>query len=78
VPKQPTKGTKQFNVELSSELIDEFKRFCESRGESASHNAAVALRRHMANPPPQPHTVPLPDSPPVPEEAKKPRGRRKK
>jgi hypothetical protein len=65
-----TKGTKQLNVELPESLVDEFKQFCEGRGESPTHNVAVAIRRHMANPPPLPHTLPLPDSPPVPEESK--------
>ena len=72
VPTQPTKGTRQFNVELPSDLVDEFRRFAEGRGESVSQHTARALRRHMDSPPPLPPSdPPLPPTGPVPPVEKK-------
>lgn len=76
MPTNPKKGSTQLNLELPTDLVEAFRAFCASRGETPTHNAAVALRRHMANPPPLPHTVALPDSPPVPEEPKPPAKRK--
>jgi hypothetical protein len=49
-----TKGTKQLFVEVTDILLDEFKAFCESRGETLRVNLEMAIRRHMSNPPPPP------------------------
>ena len=74
-----TLGTKQFNVELPTELVDEFRAFCASRDESVSSHTARALRRHMDNPPPVVPDPPLPPTPPLPPvEAKHKRGRKPK
>ncbi len=78
VPKQPTKGTRQFNVELPTELVDEFRQFCEARGEPVSNHTARAMRRHLDNPPPLPPAdPPLPNVPPEPAATKPKRGREK-
>jgi len=63
--RKSTKGTKQLGAEVSSELVDEFKRFCAARGETVRHHLELAMRRHLANPPPAPELPPLPPFPPV-------------
>ena len=47
-----TKGTKQLGVEVSEALLDEFRAFCEERGEKVRHHLELAMRRHLDNPPP--------------------------
>ncbi len=59
-----TKGTKQLGVEVSAALLDEFKEFCESRGETVRKHLELSMRRHMDNPPPLPEPEPAP--PPLP------------
>ncbi len=64
-----TKGTKQLGVEVSESLLDEFKTFCEERGEKVRHHLELAIRRHLDNPPPPlvaPTPVPRPPVPPPP------------
>jgi hypothetical protein len=66
MPKRPVEGTAQVNAELPVELLDELKRFAASRGETVRAVILMALRRHMANPPPPPVPTPLPPLIPLP------------
>jgi len=61
-----TKGAKQFAAEISESLLDEFKAFCEQRGETLRYNLEAAIRRHMDNPPPPLTPPPPPAYPPLP------------
>jgi hypothetical protein len=61
-----TKGTKQLFVEVTDALLDAFKQFCESRGETVRKNLEMAMRRHMDNPPPLTVPPPPPIAPPLP------------
>ncbi|VTU02458.1 unnamed protein product [Gemmataceae bacterium] len=70
-----TKGAKQFAAEVNEALLDEFKAFCEGRGETLRYNLEAAMRRHMDNPPPPVSPPPPPVYPPLPPvvaEAKQP------
>ena len=60
------KGTKQLGLALDAELLDAFKVFCETRKETMRAAIEMALRRHMANPPPPPIPVALPPLVPLP------------
>lgn len=75
------KGTKQLGVGIDERLADEFKTFCESRGETIRAAVEAALRRHMDNPPPM-VPPPPPVYPPLPPvtatEVKKSAPKRKK
>ena len=64
--RRTTKGTKQLAAELNASVVDEFKGFCKARGESLRYHMELALRRHMANPPPRQEPAPLPPAPPLP------------
>lgn len=65
------KGTEQLNVGIDAELMAELREFTQARGEKVRAVVELALRRHMANPPPP---VEVPPLPPVPVPApKKPR-----
>lgn len=68
MPAQPTKGTKQLNVEVAADVVEQFRAFAAARGESVSENVEVAMIRHMRNPPPLPQDAPLPPLPPAPPE----------
>ncbi|WP_439628821.1 hypothetical protein [Gemmata sp.] len=61
-----TKGTKQLGVEVSEALLDEFRAFCEERGEKVRHHLELAMRRHLDNPPPPLVAPPAPPPPPLP------------
>ncbi len=67
MPSNRTKGKTTFTVELPTPVIEAFRRFAKSRGETLSFALEVALRRHMAYPPPPPAPPalpPLPDADP--------------
>lgn len=79
MPIRPTKGTKQTNLELPIDVIEEARAFAKQRRETLSDVVVAALRRHMANPPPLPSDVPLPPVPSVGEsEPKKPAAKKGK
>ncbi len=63
--RKSTKGTKQLGAEVSGDLVDEFKGFCEKRGETFRHHLELAMRRHLDNPPPPPKPAEVPPLPPV-------------
>lgn len=79
MPRRPTTGASQYNVELGDDLLTEWRAFCRNRG-GLRYHTEMAFRRHMDNPPPDP--LPLPPVPPDPPSAppkaarKKPRGGR--
>jgi hypothetical protein len=85
--RRSTRGTKQLAAELLAEVVDDFKKFCRDRDETVRYHLEMALRRHMANPPP-PQVPILPPAPPLPPvtapasgdkpAAKKPKGKGKK
>lgn len=66
------KGTEQLGVGIDKELAAAFRAFVKRRGETIREVVEMALRRHMANPPPVPVVPPLP-----PVVVEKPRGKRK-
>lgn len=79
MPIRPTKGTRQTNLELPTDVIDRAKEFAKSRGETLSEVVVAALLRHMANPPPRPEDVPLPPvTVPAPSDEQKPAPKRPK
>ncbi|HEV3440089.1 MAG TPA: hypothetical protein VG122_22165 [Gemmata sp.] len=59
------KGTEQLGVGINSEIVKELRVFAESRGETIRAIVEMALRRHMANPPPLPEPLPPPPLPPL-------------
>jgi hypothetical protein len=67
---RPTKGRRQVNLELASDLIDRTKEFARGRGETLTDVVTWALERHMANPPVLQSDVPLPPLAP-PKKGKK-------
>lgn len=74
MPSQPRPGKKALYVELTDELDAELRAYCEGRGLKLADEVRLAIRRHLANPPPS--TVPpLPPLPPATVE--KPKGKRK-
>ncbi len=73
MPLRPKPGTKQTNIELPIELLEQAKKFAKERGEVFVNVVCAALRRHMANPPPLPHEIPLPPAVEEMPAAKKPR-----
>lgn len=64
------KGTEQLGVGIDSAIMAELRKFVDHRGETIRAVVEMALRRHMANPPPLPEMVPLP---PMVAEAPKPK-----
>lgn len=56
---KPTAGTKQFGLEMNSDLVDVWREFCRARG-GVRYQTELALRRHLASPP-----VDLPPLPPI-------------
>jgi hypothetical protein len=84
MPIRPTKGTRQTNLELPTDVIDRAKTFAKARGETLSEVVVAALLRHMANPPPLPEQFPLPPVPapepiapkPAKGVTKKPKGKK--
>lgn len=57
------KGAKQLSVELPADLVDAFKAWTKARGEKIGAAVELALRRHMAFPPPPPAPPPVPPYP---------------
>jgi hypothetical protein len=63
------------NLEIEEGLMDVFREFVRGRNETLRQAVEMAIRRHMANPPPLPELPPLP---PVTVPAEKPaRGKKK-
>ena len=52
-----TAGTKQLAIEVSAELLDQFRELLKKRRQSARDHIEYMMRRHIANPPP-PEDVP--------------------
>lgn len=65
MPIRPSKGVTAKYLELPSELAAEAEAFAKSRGESFKAVVEMALRRHLANPPPPPVPLPPPPVPPI-------------
>jgi hypothetical protein len=55
-----TPGTGQLNLEIELALLEALREFVRNRGETQRQAVEMALRRHMANPPPIPELPPLP------------------
>lgn len=68
--RQVAKGTAQLATQLDEALLAEFRRWVLDRGETLRAHLELAIRRHMATPPPPfaPEVTPLP---PVAGAAKK-------
>jgi hypothetical protein len=65
MPKVPTKNTTPFSTELPTDLVEALRAFASQRGEKVKDVVIMALRRHMATPPPPPVVPELPPLPPV-------------
>jgi hypothetical protein len=64
MPRRPTKGAKPLYLELPEALLAELQAFAGGRGETVKQVVELAVRRHMAYPPPPPApppVEPLPD-----------------
>jgi hypothetical protein len=66
MPRNSTKGTVQLGAELDAKLVEAFKAFVKQRGESVRFHLEMAMRRHLAFPPPPTEPPPLPPIPPLP------------
>lgn len=67
MPSAPRPGKKGLYVELPEELDTAFRSYCEGRGVKIADELRLAIRRHMANPPPISEPPPLPPlAPPEP------------
>jgi len=80
-----TKGKTPLATQLDTDLVEAFRSFCAARGQTLSYHLDLAVRRHMANPPPvfdvpalPPVTVVAPVKPVEPAAHVKPRGRPRK
>ncbi len=60
--KSPKRTTTAFNNQLDKETVDAFRAFCDGRGEKIRYHLEIAMRRHIANPPP---TIEIPPLPPM-------------
>jgi hypothetical protein len=60
MPRQSTEGTKQLGVEVDEGLMAELREFARKRRSTVRAVVEMALRRHLANPPPVPEVPPLP------------------
>ncbi|VTR91867.1 unnamed protein product [Gemmata massiliana] len=78
MPKRPVEGAAQINAELPVPLLDELKRFAKDRGEKVRDVLALAIRRHLDNPPPPPRPVEVPPLPPLTSLPEKPAPKGKK
>lgn len=58
-----TKGTKPLYVELPAELFDSLEALRAESGRSRTAEVALALRRHLAYPPPPEEVPPLDGKP---------------
>lgn len=59
------KGTSQLATQLDSELLAAVRGFAQSRNETLREVLELALRRHLANPPPVILPPPIPPLPPL-------------
>lgn len=80
--RKAAKGTAQVAAQLDQELLASVRAFAVDRGETLREVFEMALRRHIANPPPKPAPppiIPLPPFPPVAggEPVAKPAAKRK-
>lgn len=60
MPIRPSKGKRPINFELPNDVADALDEFVRSRNERKGDVITLAIRRHMANPPPEPELPPLP------------------
>ena len=76
--RRATAGTGQLNLEIELSLLERLRAFVRDRGETLRQAVELALRRHMANPPPKPELPPLPPvtSPAVEKPAPKGKGKK--
>lgn len=74
--RRATPGTKQLNLEVKEELLEEFRAFVEARHGTLRNHVERALRRHLDNPPPIVPDPPLPACEPDEVPAPKKRGKK--
>lgn len=72
--KKPKRTTVQFNLQIDPKVADAARDFAEARGEKLRDMVELALKRHMANPPP---TLDIPPLPPMTFSESAPARRRK-
>lgn len=59
--KEPNRTAVPFNHRVSADVAEAFIAFCDGRGETIRHHLEIALRRHLASPPPKMVIPPLPE-----------------
>ena len=59
--KEPNRTTVPFNHRIAGDVAEAFVAFCEGREETIRHHLEMALRRHLASPPPKLVVPPLPE-----------------
>lgn len=70
-----TAGKTQIATQITTELLERFRRYAADRGETFSTAIERAMTREMAYPPPLPAAAPLPDAaPPAPKQGKGKKG----
>lgn len=69
MPRRNTKNTNQLNAEIDAGLLAEFRAFLKRRAERLRDHLELAIRRHLANPPPPLEPPPAPPLPPFPATA---------
>jgi hypothetical protein len=80
MPKRPSQGVKNVNVELPPDLIEQVRQLAERNGRPFREEVVSALRRHLAAPP---EVEVIERAPPLPAAtvtrpgAGRPRGRRR-
>jgi hypothetical protein len=80
MPKRPSQGVKNVNVELPPDLIEEVRALAEKNGRPFREEVESALRRHLKAPP---KVKVIEEAPPLPAAtltrpgAGRPRGRRR-
>lgn len=70
-----TKGKSQYATQLDADLLAEWRRYVESRGETLTLATERAFRREMAYPPPPP--APPPPLEPLPDGEAAPKAKRR-
>ncbi len=86
MPTTPRPGKKGLYIELPTDLDEQLRAYCEERGGKIAEEVRLAIRRHLANPPPLAELPPLPPvtapapvaSVPAPTDAKKVKGKKAK
>lgn len=59
--KEPKRTAVPFNHRIAADVAEAFVAFCDGRNETIRQHLEMALRRHLASPPPKMVIPPLPE-----------------